>query len=62
VRAGPKRNAGQAEVEFGPRRELAEVGPREGRGRSGLGRLGSWAGLVWGLGLFFFLFLSHFYF
>ena len=26
LRAGPKRNAGQAEVEFGPRRELGRSG------------------------------------
>ena len=45
----------------------AEVGPREGRGRSGLGLVGSWAGLEWGLGLvegfvFYFYFLFLFYF
>ena len=45
----------------------AGVGPREGRGWSGLGLVGSWAGLEWGLGLvegfvFYFYFLFLFYF
>ena len=46
LRAGPKRNAGQAEVEFGPRRELGRSGPA-GREREEW----AWAvGLGWGLG------------
>ena len=45
-RAGPEWNAGQAEVEFGPRRELGRSGPA-GREREEW----AWAvGLGWGLG------------
>ena len=45
-RAGPEWNAGQAEVKFGPRRELGRSGPA-GREREEW----AWAvGLGWGLG------------